>query len=321
MVDNTLNKKDMLIQYRESERVNQSLLKELMNNQYLPRKEDGKTLFYEEKKYFLHGDMVDKILLTNDLEDYYYRGELQKKPSEAIMSIVHECKSLGLSLENSLEVARRQNYNKNYKDETLLNKVIEEGAEYYEELENAGFRTVVSQDDYDKAMSIAEKVKGSNFAYLVQDTEICQIPLEFEIDGVLCKALLDILFTENGYKNVVDLKTGYDYAFNFRTSARSHRYDIQGMFYKEAVLQNFENVLPTQFLVVSTEKDDIPLLYTMTERDEKIAWYGNRENNRHVYGIKEAIATYKDMMEMDPAICTNVEAFKSNYNLNLNLYV
>lgn len=321
MVDNIINKKDALIQYKGSERVNQSLLKELMKNQYLPRKEDGKTLFYEEKKYFLHGDMVDKILLTNDLKDYYYRGELQNKPSEAIMSIVHECKALGLPIEDSVSIARKQNYSSNYGDKALLDKITKEGMAYYAELENAGFRTVVSQDDYDTAMSIADKVRESNFAYFVQDPEICQIPLEFEIDGVLCKALLDILFTENGYKNAVDLKTTYDFAFNFRTSARAHRYDLQGRFYKEALLQNFENVLPTQFLVVSTEKNDVPLLYNMSQHDEYVAWHGNRENNRHVYGILEAISTYKDIMEMDPMINTNVEAFKCNYNLNLNLYV
>jgi len=308
-------------EYRNTPAVNQSLLVDILHEGYLEDKEEERYLYHQEKDYFLIGEAVEtKLLMPELFEEEFYVSELQKKPSELICSIVQQTFAEGKSIDQCLESARKHGYQPNWKDETLVKKIIEEGSEYYDELEASRFKKILSQADKDRIDIAVERLQnnpatGTYFKDMMR-LEV-QVPIYFKLDGVFCKALLDFIYHEDdGSYTPVDIKTLFGHAFQFRHSAKARRYDIQGAFYTKALQTRVPNVNLFTFLAASSTKDTAAVKYIMTEQDLDIA-YNGKDN---IKGIKEALSIYKDLTNF-AVVDSNHEALVNNYELNLNLYV
>jgi hypothetical protein len=167
---------------------------------------------------------------------------------------------------------------------TKLNEGV--GRTYIMEKLNAHPKTYLTKDEGELVHRMYNKTKENpkvNY-YFERDrednvTQKFQFPILFTVNGVECKALLDLLFIDHDEKKVypIDLKTTGKSTADFGKSFVSFRYYLQAAFYTEAVRQwmrteaivseyDYENYTlePFQFAVVSKSGYEIPYIFKTT---------------------------------------------------------
>lgn len=249
--------------YFESDNLSQSTVKPLLQGleKFLNNQKEERELYYEEKGNLIIGSGVDCILTGEEgrFDDIYYTSDIEKKPSDAEMSIlnmifdnvVNEYSSAEGWIEKPLndypgfikESIEFHGWQKNWKDETRISKIIDVGSEYFEDLKLALGKQVIDKNQLFIINSICESLRTNQRTKSFFDREVYekfpdidvyyQLPIYFEYKGIACKALLDMLFV---FKSVdtgevisvlpVDLKTMAGNTLNFISSLKSWRYDI-----------------------------------------------------------------------------------------------
>lgn len=295
--------------YYDSPRLSQSKLKLLLLGVKAFNEITEPELFFEEKQHFIIGSAVD-TLLTRGVEQFnqeFYVSNLENKPSDTVKSIINEVFSkanigvdkVGLFAPTLrdypdliLEACNNHSYQSNWKDETRVNKIIE-NFPYWEELVESNGKTILTIEDKVLIDTIVTnflndegiKFYFSNFA---DETEIInQLHIDFEIDGVECKALLDGVIVDKANKCLLpyDIKTIGDKVINFPRAMRRHNYQIQAAWYTEALRQwkdkstEFKNykILNFEFLVESTTEPGFPKKYSCSDELLYIGKYGRPE--------------------------------------------
>ena len=262
-----------------------------------------------EKEYLTIGSAVDCILTGEEgrFDEIYFISSLTKRPSETEMLIINRVFQTCLAqygvgdmpllenvkpfLQESIEF---HEYQKNWKMETKIEKALGWGTEYFENLKLAIGKTVLSQEQYEKVMSIVTCLRENprtmkyfdrNSLSSQKNIDIYyQLPIYFKYRGKACKALLDILVViKDDDGNVIqvqpaDLKTTGQNTIYFLSSVKSLRYDIQGAWYKEAIQSIYPRaeILPFQFIVESTVFVGKPLIYKLSEDLLHIGKFGRQ---------------------------------------------
>lgn len=306
--------------YFESENLSQSTLKPLLYglDKFLNNQKEEKELYYEEKGNLVIGSAVDCILTGEEgkFDDIYYVSQIEKKPSDVEMSILNMIfddmithypqgpyKTLDQYpgfIQSSIDF---HGWQKNWKPETKIQKIIDCGTEYFEDLKLALGKQVLDNQQILTVMSIVESLRTNPVTKSFFDREIYskiedidvyyQLPVYFEYRGLACKALLDMLFV---FKDIdgkvlsvlpVDLKTMVGLTINFgTTSFKSFRYCIQAAWYTEALRSpssTITNIVGDnsklkihnfKFVVESTISQGTPLVYEVTDEVLHIGKYG-----------------------------------------------
>lgn len=295
--------------YFASENVSQSSLKRLL---------DGFTQSSGDTDSLLIGSAVDTILTgeTGRFEKQFYVSKLEKKPSDVEVSIVNQVfdnlmqeKSLNeistLSDYSSiiLEAIEDHKWYNNLKQETKTKKIIEKCTDYFEELKKAYNKKLLTTKQKDVIDSVVmslttnsrtsfyfnrerqDRQKNADFYY--------QVPIYFEHNDVLCKALIDLLIIiKNEEEEMIsvfpiDLKTMSGNTLQFIYKLKRYRYDIQAAWYTLAVEKWIEQISlnyrrfsknsviikPFTFIVESTTSVGTPLIY---EVDEELLLIGKQ---------------------------------------------
>lgn len=317
-------------EYYENPAISQSKLKLLLSNPKLFNTVQEPEIYFEEKKHFIIGSAVD-CLLTQPQEEFdsqYHISNIQNKPSDTIKSIVNQIfdKVVEQSYEAIgpittytdivLECCNEHEYQKNWKDETRVNKVCE-AWEYWEDLKQAIGKQVLSQEENDLisqiVMSIRTNEATSKYFQENRLTEIIfQMPINFTYERIDCKALLDMVIINHKNKTIqpIDIKTMGDYTINFPKSLRQRRYDIQAAFYTaglQAVYPEYE-ILPFKFIVESTIEPGNPLVFTCSEDLLHIGRFGRPAHS--IIGL-----TYYQEPENSAKIIHVYEEIKGFYQL------
>lgn len=334
--------------YFESDALSQSSLKKLLTgiDSFINNQKEESELFYTEKGHFVIGSAVD-MLLTGEKEEFdnhYYVSKLIKKPSEVEMSIIQrvlddvksnteeEYQTLDKypgSIQMSIE---EHGWQSNWKLETKINKIIEIGSEYFEDLKRGLGKQILTSEEKklidDIVFSLKSNPRTSKFfdrvalsrAELV--TVYYQLPIYFYYKGIYCKALLDMLIVIRNEKGEItsvqafDLKTMNGNTLTFLSNLKKFGYHIQAAWYTEALLaeeSSFElagkitkeMLRPFTFIVESNSYPGQPLLFEADEdilntgkngrKDLKIKLPTNEYEDtviRHVVGFDELIDTY-----------------------------
>ena len=239
--------------------LNQSTLKSFLlpDDQREHKIEKGEDkIFKEDPVYFTIGGAVDMLLtgFKGDFEKTYHISTLTKRPSDAIINIINTAiegvtevtDSLDSYREEILQACLLNNYQSNWKDETKINKIIESGADYFEELKLSYGKKILSADDVQIVEAIVSGIRNKYPQYFDQDSDdekinvYFQKPLYFNYLGIACKALPDMIVVEKKANNqptitVYDFKTTSDYLSNFHNTVMIYRYDIQHAWYRIAV--------------------------------------------------------------------------------------
>ena len=277
--------------YYDSPRLSQSKLKLLLGNPRAFLETKDSDLFFEEKKHFVIGSAVDTYLTSVvDFNEKYYISHLSEKPSDVVKSILYEVyskvkdkiseysayKDLELLKQEIFDSCESHNYYKNLKQETRINKILEFSS-YWEEIVNSENKTILSQEEAEIVSNIVRKIYSNKYTskYFKDNSEditiLRQLPIEFELRDIECKALLDIVYIDHKNKTItpIDLKTMGESVKNFPESLRKRRYDIQLSWYAEALYQWKETnvfkdyeILDFKFVVASTIEEEEPIVFT-----------------------------------------------------------
>lgn len=294
--------------YYNSPRLSQSKLKLLLVGVRAFNEVKEPELFFEEKQHFIIGSAVDTYL-TRGVEQFnqeFYVSILENKPSDTVKSIINEVFSkANINIEQIgifaprldefkdlvLESCNNHSYQSNWKDETRVNKILENYS-YWEELVESNGKTILTTEDKRLIDEITTNFLNSDstnkyFTTFADDIEILnQLHIDFQIDDVECKALLDGVIVNHFDKTLqpYDIKTIGDKVINFPKSLRRHNYQIQAAWYTEALNQwkknsKFEKykILNFDFLVESTVEPGYPMVFTCDDELLYIGKYGRPE--------------------------------------------
>lgn len=282
--------------YFEHPALNQSELKkylvslnEIMYNNE-KEQEPSRLLFTEEEQYNIIGSAVD-MLLTGTREEFnsVYFISSCNKPSDLLISILKQVTSLIRESDKDMDAlvffkeeilvaANAHDYQRNWKDETRVNKIIELGAEYFEELKLSANKTVIDVADMQQIETIVTSFIEA-YPKLFGTTPVSddytiyhQYPIYWNWhrqESCPAKALLDLMVHKASTNEffIYDLKTTGGLANEFSTSINRYRYDIQAAWYTTAVSEKFnvpmENV-KFKFLVQSKLFVGKPVEYIAT---------------------------------------------------------
>ena len=260
----------------------------------------------EDAKYFLLGSAVDCMLTSTDFLEEFHVSSLENKPSDNVRNIINSVFSMTIQKGNDreftnfkseiLEACNNFEYYPNWKDETRVNKILE-NYQYWNDLVLSEGKKVLSAEEYLTVRNIVASIKNHKFTreyFRKAGSEleiVYQLPIFFNHKTLDCKALLDMVIFNHSDKTIqpIDIKTTSGRTVHFPTSFRKYRYDIQAAWYTLA-LEYYKNsnifyfdytILPFKFIVESTTDIGRPLVFTCS----KEALYTGR------YGIEESVQT------------------------------
>ena len=324
--------------YFESPALSQSALKKLLIgiDGYLKSNKQEKELYYTEKGHFIIGSAVDTILTGEDgeFDKQYYVSELEKKPSDVEMSIIqmvfdsipkNDFQIYDLrSYETFIDYAITQhNWQSNWKLETKINKIIDIGTDYFEDLKKGFGKQILTINDKKliddivislRSNAVTNKYFDRNAINRSKNIEVrYQVPIYFLYKDVNCKALLDIVVIETMPDDsitiqVIDLKTMAGNTLHFLTNLKKFRYDLQASFYTNAIttdITTFEPVysankvtlLPFLFIVESNTNPGQPLVYVADNEILEIGKKGKEEVRIGDDIIKYAIKGFDELLD------------------------
>ena len=331
---------DRIQKYFLSDDLNQSSIKAILA---------GLGTYLNKKKgsfdHFVRGNAVDFLITQeNELfENYFYvyTDKVTKGVKKVIDYLYDSTDEEYLPLEelNIPFACKLLDYQKNWKDETLINDVISKGSDYYIALINCGGRQIISEEDYELAKKIVDSLSTHKHTakYIDKDYNkyyYDQLIIYFKHEDINCKAMLDRVIVNHHDRTIqpLDIKTIGDSTKAFPSNVKRFRYDIQAKWYLLALEYWIENelvslkgyeILPFRFIVESTKSPGIlPLVYKINNFSLKKAYEGYYESksqhiigddednkivHRYVEGIKQGIEKYKyhyynDQWEMEQSI-------------------
>lgn len=333
-------------EYRNNPSANQSNLKMLDKGVQsflaeIKKKEDET----KRKEHLIIGRGVDTLLTgaEDDFRKEFFVSKLAKLPSDAELEIIEDVfKTVTEGIDNIVEVKHLDNYERilsysieksgwqpRWKMPTKVEKIIESCSDYFTELVLSVGKTVLSAENVSMIFSIANSLKSNlrtakyfNRDLIEKDVEVdiyYQLPIYCKLDGIPCKALLDIVVAVKDVDGKVisilpcDLKTMAGYTINFIDSAKKYRYDIQAAFYTDCLLatdavfpDNFPKiddsieVTSFRFIVESKTSPGNPLIYIAHEQFIDTGRNGKVNNTtgfQYMNGYKQLLKEYAYQVE------------------------
>jgi len=222
------------------------------------------------------GSLVDILLTEPDrLYDKFYITDA-KIPSDTIASIVkglyniieNKTKSLiSISKEDILSMAEQEGYGRTWKPDTVYNKIIEEGKEYYNTLLNSDNKIIMSTSDLLLAQECVDVLKTHAHTYdlVSQDPfstnveHLYQLKFVNEEYGIRC--MFDKIIVDHNNKKItpIDIKTTGKSEDLFENSFEEWNYFIQASMYyyilsesckKDEYFKDFQ-ILPFTFICIN----------------------------------------------------------------------
>ena len=191
-----------------------------------------------------------------------------------------------LSDEDILEACDEVGYNTRLKPQTRIDKIKNEGAEYYNLKWNLDDKTIVSSSVYQDAIATVTALRnhpliGKYLGTTNGDTEfLYQLKFKTNLDGLEVKFMPDLLIVMHASKTIipVDLKTSSFPEYDFPKRYLENRYDIQSRLYYRALTkvlsedEYFKNFKLCAFKFIVVNKFSLnPLVF----RDDKCTEVGD----------------------------------------------
>lgn len=178
--------------------------------------------------------------------------------------------------------------------------------------------TLITQEQYNKAAAMKATLINNNYVgnMFVQDVPeshrvmdddnieiIYQMDIKFQLQGIECKALPDIVIINHEEKiiQVVDLKTTSSYDHNIMPSFMKFGYDLQGAWYTIAMqalteqpgpLNGYEVSSSFLFVFIDTVQGNEPICVRMSDVDVDSAINGGFRYNKKRKGAMEIFNDY-----------------------------
>jgi len=323
-----------MVDYKTISALNQSTLKQILVSPkaYVEAKEKQLARVESTEQHFMFGSLVD-MMLTESKEDFDKKYAVipdDTGVSETIAKIVKEVydeknnsDDLGWgALEDyPKEILKHCNYElyqSRWKDETRINKIVEQGSQYFEVLKNSGNRTIITESEYAKAVNCVMALRSDKYTskycqkksndpnILIIDKHV----IVFEHDGLEFKGELDRIIVNHKEKTItpIDFKTTSKSVLNFEKSFWHFRYDFQAAVYTLGLTKDKSNRLksyyqegytfkPMLYIVVETFLKNPPMVFEISKTAINTGLYGNVDKvpkiNENLQGFYQAIKRFK----------------------------
>jgi hypothetical protein len=313
--------------YKEINALNQSILKKILVSpqNFLQAQKRQAEPDDSTEEHFVFGTVVD-IMLTGSREEFeekFVKIPDETKCSETIKGIVksvyeevsideNEVESLEIYDIAILKYANYADYQRKWKDETKVDKIVEEGKSYFELLKTIGNKIPITETDYAKAITCLIALKSNEFTkpYTVlksslNDREFLdKFIIEFEYEGLKIKGELDRVIIDHTGKTItpIDFKTTGKPISGFVNDFWYYRYDFQATVYSRGLyehpdikklLENNYTLNPFLYIAVETNLVSQPMVFEVSNEALQIGFFGGIVNNKKYEGFEKAIARYQ----------------------------
>lgn len=315
------------LEYRQIEALNQSSLKKILVS---PKAYKDAVAKQEEstEDHFVFGTMVD-LKLTDTKENFdkkFYVVPANLNCTEAIQNIVKGVfdevdgdfiATLEGYRNEILNHCKYQNYYPNWKDDTRVDKVIEQGKSYFEILKKAKGKITVSDIEEATATNCVAALKTDRFTAPYcrkMGTGIDFLDkfiIQFEYEGFNIKGEIDRVVVDHTLKTItpIDFKTTGKSVYSFNYDFWQYRYDFQAAVYRKGLIEHdymqelmLQEYTVKDFLYIVVEKslNNLPLIFEVDHEIRNIGMYGGTLNNgKKLEGFQQAIVRYKFATEKD----------------------
>lgn len=304
------------------------------------------------KSYFDLGSLVDALLSEPQevIDKQFAIDSNINKPSDKLLDLCNQIVKevyeytnlLGISnpklLEDPLiilDAREKTGYNKNLKEDTLINKVLEYKDYMLFKLENYN-KVIIDSNTYNKAHEIVNSLlTNDKISKILDNCKQKQLEIYWNYNEEDCKSKLDFVKVDEVNKeiNIYDLKTTSDYVYSFPKSIIKFRYDLQGAFYVSALYEYYSNnpellkddlikyTFNFYFIVESTSYPGTPLLYKLSEKDLSCGVSGGilKSNKIKLKGFVELIDDLKWHKENNLWEYPR-EVYENNMEIETNIY-
>ena len=281
--------------YFEVDAINSSLLKKVKNPKNLLEE-------VQETDEMIIGSAVDCILTRNgDFDkEFMYSGDY--RISLAVKNIIDKVFELSknkTTLEEEadllLRIGRESEYQNNWKDDTLVKNLINNGNAYYNDLIKANGRKIITLD---MSMSIdisLELIMNSDIDEVItllnSDKVMKQLPVFWSIENKQCKSLLDFVYIDDEAKKIkiYDLKVTSRPALSFDKTYLKDDHAIQASFYVDALKYWYKDYDISFAFVVVSYTEDMVILFDVSDKALDIGRYGKDFTTHRYMGYLERI--------------------------------
>ena len=318
--------------YRSLPGLNQSILKKILTSplEFKKAKEKQESAVESTEDHFLFGTLVD-LMLTSTKQEFDNRYVVvpdESKCSETVKKIIDEVSEyiqevaedyfgtfLSEYRDKILDCCNNTNYQPNWKDDTRIDKIIKEGAEYFELLKSIAGKTPVAQSEYAKAVNCVAALKADTFTKPYVDKKfytnqkiagvqiLDKVVIAFTHMGVLIKGELDRVIVNPVTKEIIpiDFKTTSKSINGFKYEFWKYRYDFQAAVYYKGILESpqfkeyFEQGYELKnFLYIVVEKDltNVPMCFEISQDVLNIGFSGGVYEDREYLGFEQALSMY-----------------------------
>lgn len=336
-----------MVDYKTISALNQSTLKQILISPraYVEAKERQIARVESTEQHFMFGSLVD-IMLTESRE--YFDKKYAVIPddtgvSETIAKIVKgiydsavdedklydaDIKHTPTNLEDYPEQILRhcdyELYQSRWKDETRINKIVEQGSKYFDILKKCGTKTIITESEYAKAVNCVMALRSDKHTskYCQKksndpDIEIIdKHVIVFEHDDLEFKGELDRVIVNHKDKTIIpiDFKTTSKSVLNFEKSFWHFRYDFQAAVYTlglsldksdrlKSYYEDGYSFKPMLYIVVETFLKNPPMVFEISREIINTGLYGNVDKvpkiNENLEGFYQAIKRFKYATEYD----------------------
>lgn len=336
-----------MVDYKTISALNQSTLKQILISPraYVEAKERQIARVESTEQHFMFGSLVD-MMLTESKEDFDKKYAVipdDTGVSETIAKIVKgiydsavdEDKLYDADIEYSptnledypeqiLRHCDYELYQPRWKDETRVNKIIEQGSKYFDILKKCGTKTIITESEYAKALNCVMALRSDKHTskYCQKksndpDIEIVdKHVIVFDYQGLEFKGELDRVIINHKDKTItpIDFKTTSKSVLNFEKSFWHFRYDFQAAVYTLGLSldksEKFEkhykdgySFNPMLYIVVETFLKNPPMVFEISKTAINTGLYGNVDKvpkiNENLQGFQQAIKRFKYATEYD----------------------
>jgi len=321
-----------MIDYQTISALNQSTLKQILISPqaYVKAKERQLSGIESSERHFVFGSLVD-MMLTESKEDFDKKyavipddtgvteviGRIIKGLYDDISYLAEE-KVLEDYKDEILQYCNYEQYQSRWKDETRINKIIEQGSKYFDILKNSGTRTIITETEYANAINCVMALRTDKYTskYCQKKSNDPNIEIVnkhvvvFDYQGLEFKGELDRVIVNHEDKTItpIDFKTTSKSVLNFEKSFWHFRYDFQAAVYtlglsldKSEKFQKYYkdgySFKPMLYIVVETFLSNPPMVFEISKTAINTGLYGNVDQvpkiKENLEGFTEAIKRFK----------------------------
>lgn len=272
-----------------------------------------------ESPSLLFGSMVD-TLLTDGEEAFNERFLVASFPAipDSQIAVIKALKAKQLALNFDaipdaaiLETCLELNFQNNWKPETRVKVIKENGREYYNLLTLAEEKTVVETQMYQDALECVQALRKSpsTSCYFAKDNpfdgveRLYQLKFKGEYNGIPLRCMADLIIVDHKRKVIIpcDLKTSYKPEYRFYKSFLEWNYWIQAQLYWYIIKQNLEKdeyfkdfvLLDYRFIVICNKtRNPLVWIYSDTQATETLEYHDGQYVCKNWRGIVTELDHY-----------------------------